>query len=203
MTRFASGSHAGVPQQAGVIAVRRDGNGFEVCLVRRKASRRWGIPKGMVDRGDTHEETALNEAWEEAGLKGRLIGEALGTFEYKKWDRDFVVAVYLMDVTEASDDYEEAHFRDRTWWSLTEAATKLGDITPSCRCWRACEPDWGHVGRGLPRGGTGNPGGRVIMNNVPGRFERSPAGRRVRVGRGGRQRRIQGADETRRRRSCI
>ena len=45
----------------------------------------------------------------------------------EKWDRDFVVAVYLMDVTEASDDYEEAHYRDRTWWSLTEAATKLGD----------------------------------------------------------------------------
>ena len=75
---------AGVPRQAGVIAVRRAGNGFEVCLIRRKASRRWGIPKGMVDPGDTHEETALNEAWEEAGLKGRLIGEALGTFEYRE-----------------------------------------------------------------------------------------------------------------------
>ena len=81
----------------------------------------------MVNRGDTHEETALNEAWEEAGLKGRLIGEALGTFEYQKWDRDLVVAVFLMDVTEAYDDYEESHFRDRTWWSLTEAATKLAD----------------------------------------------------------------------------
>ena len=67
----------------------------------------------------------MNEAWEEAGLKGRLIGEALGTFEDQKWNHDLVVAVYLMEVTEEYDDYEEAHFRDRTWWSLTEAATKL------------------------------------------------------------------------------
>jgi phosphohistidine phosphatase len=123
--RFDRDLDTGVPQQAGVIAVRRDGHGFEVCLIRRKASRRWGIPKGMVDPGDTHEETALNEAWEEAGLKGRLIGEALGTFSYEKWNLELVVAVYLMDVTEAYDDYAEAHFRDRTWWSLTEAATKL------------------------------------------------------------------------------
>jgi phosphohistidine phosphatase len=115
----------GVPQQAGVIAVRRAGNAFEVCLIRRKASRRWGIPKGMVDPGNTHEETALNEAWEEAGLKGRLIGEALGTFVYEKWNHDLVVAVYLMEVTEAYDHYEEAHFRDRRWWPLTEAAAKL------------------------------------------------------------------------------
>jgi len=116
-----------LPQQAGVIAVRRAGNGFEVCLIRRKESRSWGIPKGTVERGDTHEETALNEAWEEAGLEGRLIGEALGTYEYEKWDLDLVVAVYLMDVIEAHDDWEEAHYRDRTWLSLTDAATKLAD----------------------------------------------------------------------------
>ena len=79
----------------------------------------------MVERGDSHEETALNEAWEEAGLKGRLIGDAIGTYEYEKWDLDLVVAVYLMDVLEQHDDWEEAHYRDRTWKSLGEAAAML------------------------------------------------------------------------------
>ena len=115
------------PQQAGVIAVRRAGDDLEMCLIRRKESRGWGIPKGMVERGDTHEETALNEAWEEAGLKGRLIGGAIGTYEYVKWDLDLVVAVYVMDVLEAESDWEEAHFRDRTWTSLGEAAEMLAD----------------------------------------------------------------------------
>jgi len=114
-------------QQAGVIAVRRTGDDVEMCLIRRKESRGWGIPKGMVERGDTHEETALNEAWEEAGLKGRLIGGAIGTYEYVKWDLDLVVAVYVMDVLEAESDWEEAHFRERTWTSLGEAAAMLVD----------------------------------------------------------------------------
>ena len=115
------------PQQAGVIAVRRTGDDVEVCLIRRKESRGWGIPKGTVERGDTHEETAMNEAWEEAGVKGRLVGGAVGTYEYEKWDQDLVVAVYVMDVTEQHDDWEERHFRDRTWASLGEAAAMLAD----------------------------------------------------------------------------
>ena len=81
----------------------------------------------MVEPGETHEATALNEAWEEAGLKGRLIGDAIGTYEYEKWDGDLVVAVYLMDVLEEHADWEEAHYRDRTWRSLREAASMLAD----------------------------------------------------------------------------
>ena len=115
------------PQQAGVIAIRRTADGFEVCLIRRRESRGWGIPKGMVEPGETHEATALNEAWEEAGLKGRLIGDAIGTYEYEKWDVDLVVAVYLMDVLEEHADWEEAHYRDRTWRSLREAVSMLAD----------------------------------------------------------------------------
>lgn len=115
------------PQQAGVIAVRRTGGDVEMCLIRRKESRGWGIPKGMVERGDTLEETALNEAWEEAGLKGRLVGGAIGTYEYEKWDLHLVVAVYVMEVLEEYTDWEEAHFRERTWTSLGEAAAMLAD----------------------------------------------------------------------------
>jgi 8-oxo-dGTP pyrophosphatase MutT (NUDIX family) len=116
-----------MPQQAGVIAVRRAGGDVEMCLIRRRESRGWGIPKGMVERGDTLEETALNEAWEEAGLRGRLIGGAIGTYEYEKWDLDLIVAVYVMDVLEQHDDWDEAHFRERTWASLGEAAALLAD----------------------------------------------------------------------------
>ena len=116
-----------IPEQAAAIAVRRKGQALEVCLIRKKKSKRWGIPKGIVDPGDTHEQTALNEAWEEAGLKGRLLGDAIGTYEYEKWYTTFVVAVYVMEVLEQHDEWQEAVIRERRWTSFGEAASLLMD----------------------------------------------------------------------------
>jgi len=116
-----------IPEQAAAIAVRRNGQGLEVCLILKKESKHWGIPKGIVDPGDTHERTALNEAWEEAGLKGRLVGDAIGTYEYAKWYTTFVVAVYVMEVLEQHDEWQEADIRERRWTSFGEAASLLMD----------------------------------------------------------------------------
>ena len=120
-----SNANDGLPEQAAAIAVRRSGEAVEVCLIRKKGSRRWGIPKGFVDPGDTHEEAALNEAWEEAGLKGRLIGDAVGIYEYEKWNATFAVAVYLMEVLEQHDEWQEAGLRERRWTSFSEATSLL------------------------------------------------------------------------------
>jgi len=64
-------SPANLTPQAAAIAIRGAGEKLQVCLIKKKDSRKWGIPKGIVDPGQTHGATALNGAWEEAGLKGR------------------------------------------------------------------------------------------------------------------------------------
>jgi len=115
------------PHQAAAIPVRRSGTDLEVCLIRKRISSVWGIPKGSVDSGDTHAETALKEAWEEAGLRGRLIGDPLGTYQYEKWGTTLVVRVYLMEVLEQYDVWQEAGIRERKWTSLREAASLLID----------------------------------------------------------------------------
>jgi 8-oxo-dGTP pyrophosphatase MutT (NUDIX family) len=126
--RGKTGSITKLPRQAAAIAVRRQDGRLEVCLIRRKESRKWGIPKGMVDPGDTPEETALKEAWEEAGLKGRLVGGAIGSFEYEKWSiTRYAVTVYLMEVLEQATDWHEAPYRERRWASFDEAASLLKD----------------------------------------------------------------------------
>jgi phosphohistidine phosphatase len=112
------------PEQAAAIAIRRRSQGLEVCLIRRRGAR-WGIPKGMVDPGDTHEETALKEAWEEAGLEGRLLGDCVGTYEYAKWDTVFTVAVYVMEVLRAVEAWDEAPIRERRWAPFDTATTLL------------------------------------------------------------------------------
>ena len=71
-----------------MIPFRGTGKKLEICLIRRKGSKKWGIPKGFVERGDTSKDAALKEAFEEAGLKGRLVGDAVGNYEYQKMGDD-------------------------------------------------------------------------------------------------------------------
>ena len=113
------------PEQAAAFPIRRIGRGLQVCLIRRKSTKTWGIPKGLVDPGDTHREAALNEAWEEAGLTGRILGRAIGTYRYRKWGTKLTVAVFVMDVVHQERTWEESRFRDRMWTSFRNAATLL------------------------------------------------------------------------------
>jgi 8-oxo-dGTP pyrophosphatase MutT (NUDIX family) len=88
---------SGRAEQAGVIAVRRSGRGIQVCLI-RKGNNPWSIPKGLIEHGDTQRATAVREAWEEAGIRGRLVGRSIGRYQYDKWGDTLTVAVYLMNV---------------------------------------------------------------------------------------------------------
>ena len=114
-------------RQVAVIPVRRAGGALEVCLIRRKDAEKWGIPKGFVERDDTPEEAALNEAAEEAGLKGEVQGTAIGEYEYEKRDTSLTVALYVMRVSKEQKEWQEMKFRERQWFSLDEAGAKLSN----------------------------------------------------------------------------
>jgi phosphohistidine phosphatase len=112
-------------QQAAAIPVRRYRGQLQICLIRRKASKSWGIPKGVVDPGVTRRETALNEAWEEAGLSGRLLEKSVGRYEYEKGGTTLTVAVYLMQVVAQEATWEEDSFRERRWTPFDDGTQML------------------------------------------------------------------------------
>lgn len=113
------------PNQTAAIPFRRTREGTQVCLIRRKDSRSWGIPKGFIDRGETLEQAALKEAFEEAGVLGRISGESLGTYYYEKQGRGHTVALYLLDVLEVLPAWEEMSFRERSWYAWEDAVSML------------------------------------------------------------------------------
>jgi 8-oxo-dGTP pyrophosphatase MutT (NUDIX family) len=108
-------------RQAAVIAVRAG----RVCLVQSSGGKRWVIPKGHIARGHTAAETALCEAWEEAGLLGRLRSEPVGSYLYQKDGRVYHVTVFLMSVTEAVDDWPERARRPRCWLRPAQALARV------------------------------------------------------------------------------
>ena len=112
-------------EQAGVIPFRRKKEGIQVCLIRNKGGKKWKIPKGFVDPGETVQQAALKEAWEEAGLSGHLSGGTIGSYEYEKWGTELSVSIFLMEVIEQEDEWEESRFRERRWFSTDDALEML------------------------------------------------------------------------------
>ena len=98
-----------------------------ICLVTSSSGKRWVIPKGLIEPGQTAGETALQEAWEEAGLVGSLHSEPIGSFVYEKWCGPCHVTVFRMEVAESARTWPERSFRDRIWLPPVQAVDRLDD----------------------------------------------------------------------------
>lgn len=99
----------------------------QVVLITSNRSRRWIVPKGLVEPDLTPQESAAQEALEEAGLLGSVSQEPVGFYEYEKWNGICHVTVYSMSVTEVLDDWDEKGWRDRALVSPSDALEWIED----------------------------------------------------------------------------
>ena len=66
---------------SGGVIFRKHNNTVEIAMVAIKGGNVWCLPKGLIDKGEVPEKTALREVSEETGLSGRII-EKLGEITY-------------------------------------------------------------------------------------------------------------------------
>ena len=74
----------GTPQEhsAGGVVIRWQGGSTQVAVIRPALSKALALPKGHIDPGESSEEAAARELWEETGIRGKLIGK-LGDIGYR------------------------------------------------------------------------------------------------------------------------
>ena len=119
-------SRRAVTIQAGAIPFRQGRGGrLEILLIRRVNKKKWGIPKGMVERGQSPPEAAEAESIEEAGASGELSPESIGAFTYTKEGAQFLVHVYLLQVRESHEVFPEHRVRERAWFPLERAVSMI------------------------------------------------------------------------------
>ncbi|MGK7872712.1 MAG: NUDIX hydrolase [Xenococcaceae cyanobacterium] len=112
-------------EQSGVIPYRIREGEIEVLLITSMKKKRWLIPKGIIEPDMTPQESAANEAWEEAGVIGEVLPTLMGTYIYHKWGGTCRMRVFLLRVETLQSDWPEANYRERQWLSITEAVKRL------------------------------------------------------------------------------
>jgi len=101
-----------------------------VLLVTGRRSGRWMIPKGWPMAGKSLSDSAAQEAFEEAGIKGKIQREAIGTFRHTKQhilfgEIEVDIHVHVLAVEKELGDWPERGERTRKWFKIEEAAERV------------------------------------------------------------------------------
>ena len=116
---------------AGGVAVRR-GAQPAVALISVGAKRRWQLPKGMVEEGESPEVAALRETREEAGIETELVAP-LETIEYwfqvmERGERLRIhkrVHFFLLDYRSGDVRDHDHEVHEARWVPIAEAEAML------------------------------------------------------------------------------
>jgi 8-oxo-dGTP pyrophosphatase MutT (NUDIX family) len=117
---------------AGGVVVRTGPHGDEILLASRRTRRGdlvWGLPKGLVERGESPEETAVREVREETGHDAVVrapLGEVSYWFVWEGTRIRKTVHFFLMDDAGTEPGPRDREMEEISWFPLDEAADVAG-----------------------------------------------------------------------------
>jgi 8-oxo-dGTP pyrophosphatase MutT (NUDIX family) len=129
--------------QYAALPYRLEKGELEVMLITSRGRGRWVIPKGWPMIGRKPHEAAEIEAFQEAGVKGKVEKSPIGTYAYSKRvlggeERLFIVVVYPLRVTLEAVKWRERAERRRVWFAREDAAALVeeGGLAEIIAAWR-------------------------------------------------------------------
>jgi len=115
---------------SGGVIFRRSDNIIYVALVSVKGGRYWCLPKGLLEKGETPEMTAVREVREESGLTGRIV-DKLGDINYWYYFKGEntkcrkTVHFYLMEYESGDTSQHDFEVETSEWFPLDEALSRI------------------------------------------------------------------------------
>ncbi|KZL20211.1 NUDIX domain protein [Pseudovibrio axinellae] len=105
---------------------------LQILLITSRETKRWVLPKGWPMKDLSGGETAEQEAFEEAGIRGKLIAQVAGVYHYPKLrvtkqPIPCSVKVYPLEVKEMLDEWPEHDERTRQWFSVGNAVLAVDE----------------------------------------------------------------------------
>lgn len=116
----------------GIVCRRRPDGSIEIALISTQGGQRWELPKGLVEKGESLEESAQREVREETGLETEII-ERLEPIEYWYWWEEngqkvrYHKKVYFFVMACRGGDVSQHDFEveDVRWFPLDEAIERI------------------------------------------------------------------------------
>jgi 8-oxo-dGTP pyrophosphatase MutT (NUDIX family) len=118
--------------QVAALPWRRIKGEMQILLITSRETRRWVIPKGWPIAHLVHSNAAKREAFEEAGITGRVKRKPVGSYDYDKvlrggGSKRCRVLVFTLAVEKELKRWPESHERKRKWFSPKEAAKRVAE----------------------------------------------------------------------------
>jgi 8-oxo-dGTP pyrophosphatase MutT (NUDIX family) len=119
-------------RQVAALPWRKRNGQVEILLVTSRMTGRWVIPKGGVMAHLVDMNAARQEAFEEAGIAGRMRRKRIGIYTYRKINpagpsQLCEVKVFALEVRRELKSWPEMRQRRRRWFAVAKAAQKINE----------------------------------------------------------------------------
>lgn len=125
------GAKTDLRTQFAALCYRINDDKVQICLITSRRTKRWIVPKGWPMDGETPMDAAATEAYEEAGVRGKMHVRPAGVFSYyKTLSTDALpclAVVYPMKVKKVLGRWPERNERKRKWLSRKKAAALVSN----------------------------------------------------------------------------